>query len=64
MRSSISGQMRDHAFDQRLRELAHARRGRTKLPEFVHRFRRVAAVQVAPEMILDARPAARRDVCP
>src|ERR1700692_2193857 len=48
-------QMRDHSFDQRLGEFAHARLGRAKFPEILHSLGCLAVLEVAPEMILDAR---------
>ena len=48
-------EMRHHSFDERLRKLAHARLGRTKLPEIVDLLRSFATLEVAPEMILDCR---------
>src|SRR4051812_48700602 len=44
------GQVCDHPVDERLRELPHPRGGGEELPKFVHLFRGIAAMQVAPEM--------------
>src|SRR5450755_2759524 len=44
--------MRDHSFDDRLRELAHVRFHRTKIPEIIDVFRRLTVLEIAPEMIL------------
>src|SRR5205814_1061962 len=49
------GQMRHHAVDERLGELAHSRFGRTKIPEVFHAFRRAIPMQIAPEMKLNRR---------
>ena len=46
-------EMRDHSFDERLRKLAHARLGRAKFPEIIDLLRAFAALEIAPEMILD-----------
>jgi hypothetical protein len=43
----------DHAVDERLGELPHSRRGRTKLPEFLHLLGRSVAMEITPEMKLD-----------
>jgi hypothetical protein len=45
--------MRDHPFDERLREFAHAWRGRAKFPEIIDMLGRFAMLKIAPEMILD-----------
>ena len=56
MRSTA--EMREHAFDEWLGEELYVRLGRAQRPEVRNRFRALAAVEVAPEMILQ-RSAAR-----
>src|SRR5262249_61699276 len=46
-------QMRHHAFDQWLCEFAHPPWRGTKLPELIDLLRPVAALKIAPEMILN-----------
>src|SRR2546421_4551160 len=49
------GQMRHHAVDEWLGELAHSRFGRTKIPEVFHAFRRAITMEITPEMKLNCR---------
>jgi hypothetical protein len=53
--------MRDHSFDQRLGELAHAWFARTKIPELIELFRTAALLKIAPKVVLNGGfPALRR----
>src|SRR6516162_2573789 len=45
--------MRHHSLDQRLREFAYPRRCRAKLPKIIDLVWPFAALQIAPEMILN-----------
>src|SRR5581483_2965660 len=47
--------MRAHSLDERLGKIAHALFRRQKFPELIDLLRRVAALQVAPERILQGR---------
>src|SRR4029077_17553438 len=47
--------MRDHSLDKWLCKLAHARRRRTEFPKIADLFRPLAALEIAPEMVLDRR---------
>ena len=49
------GQVLDHSFDKGLSEFADAGRSRTKLPEIIDSLGRLAALKIAPEMILNGR---------
>src|SRR5262249_5229957 len=45
--------MLHHSFDKGLRKIAHPRRRRTEFPKIVNLFRSFAALEIAPEMILN-----------
>src|SRR4029077_13789290 len=47
--------MGDHSLDKWLRKIAHPLRRRTEFPKIVDLFRPLAALKIAPEMVLDRR---------